>query len=89
MPFAPWADEAAERAAVRDALGILADALVRCRDEDMRTEEVMAVLEFLEPRIAKPAFVRNFRNALNCEEPYSRWQNANAALNGIRRQFGL
>lgn len=45
MPFAPWADEAAAREAVGDAL--------------------------------------------DCDEPDGRWQNANAALNGIRHQFGL
>lgn len=89
MPFAPWADEAAERQAINDALAVLADALDRCREQDMRTDEVMAALVFLERRSAKAWPVRNFRKALGCDHPDGRWQNANAALNGIRRQFGL
>lgn len=87
--FGSWTDELAAREVIQAALAVLEDALARCRDEDMRGETVFAALSFLETRSPKAWPMRAFRRALDCESPDARWQNANAALNGIRRQFGL
>jgi len=84
----------ADRLGRRDAVAILEDALSRCRDEDMNTAEVEAALQFLEKSAAKKWPFDQFRKALKCRSsdsgviPEARWQNANAALNGIRKQIG-
>lgn len=87
--FGSWTDEPAEREVIQAALAALEDALARCRDEDMRCEIVFSALGFLEQRSSRPWPMRAFRRALDCGSPEARWQNANASLNGIRRQFGL
>ena len=51
MPFAPWADAAAEGQAVRDAFAVLIDALERCCEQDMRTDDVMAALDCEQPEL--------------------------------------
>ena len=65
-------------------LDILADALNRCQNEDVRTPDVMAALD----ELAKTARVQwpfdQFRRALDYERGDARWQNANASLNAIR-----
>lgn len=88
MPFGSWTDGPAEREVIRAALAALEDALAHCRGEDVRCETVFAALRFLEQRSSKPWPMRAFRRALDCGSPEARWQNANASLNGIRRQFG-
>lgn len=88
MPFAPWADAAAEGQAVRDAFAVLIDALERCGEQDMRTDDVMAALAFLEGRTGKSWHARRFRAALDCEQPELRWQKARTALQGLAVQFG-
>lgn len=89
MPFAPWTDKAAEDEAVREAIAVLEHALGRCQDEDMRTEAVMAALDYLAARAAKDWPIVNFRKALDFTDPIGRSQNVNASLNGIKRQFNL
>ena len=76
----------------RIALGILDDALQRCRKEDVRTPEVYAALEFLEARAVRKWPFNQFREALDTPgsegwESEGRWQLLNASLNGIK--FGV
>jgi hypothetical protein len=72
-----------------DALVVLQDALDRCRDEDMRTPEVFAALDFLGARTKQKWPFQYFREALERSvtkgwEREGRWQTLNASLNGIR-----
>jgi len=85
--FGIWADESACSHGSKDALAVLEDALARCRDQDMRTTDVLAALDYLEPQAARQWPFQSFRSALDMQNPETRWQNLNAALNGIRRSF--
>jgi hypothetical protein len=66
-------------------MDILADALARCRHEDMRTPAVLAALEALAKGAREAWPFDQFRRALEMTRDEDRWQTANAALNGIRR----
>ena len=71
-----------------DALAILHRAVEHTHDKDMRTDEVKAALSYLRRDAVRKAFFDNFWSALSITEPKARWQNLNAALNGICRQLG-
>jgi hypothetical protein len=76
------------------ALGVLSDALDRCRDEDMRTAEVFAALDLLAAGASVSWPFEQFRRALDFavhdkSHAEGRWQNANASLNAIRRAIGV
>ncbi|MEM7492308.1 MAG: hypothetical protein AAF296_02940 [Pseudomonadota bacterium] len=86
--FGHWTDGAAEDAALNHAFQALQDVLDRCAEQDMRTEDTMAVLDALEGTGRAKGWCSQFRRALDCDTPHGRWQNVNAALNGLRRQFG-
>ena len=88
MVFAPYRDELINELAHSDALAVLEDALERTKDEDMRTETVRAALRYLYPLASRKWAFKAFWKALDFENPNSRWQNANAALNGIRTETG-
>jgi hypothetical protein len=72
------------------ALAILTDALDRCRDEDMRTADVFAALDFLAARATVKWPFEQFRAELLDDtgsalwEVEGRWQVLNASLNGIK-----
>ena len=77
---------------VTTAVAVLADALQRCRNEDMRTAEVYAALDFLEGRAVRKWPFNQFREALDTPgselwEAEGRWQRLNGALNSIK--FGV
>lgn len=48
--FGIWAEETADDYGKRDAATIVRDAVMRCVDEDMRTPEVFAALDYLAHR---------------------------------------
>jgi len=78
----------------RNALAILADAVSRCRLEDMRTVEVFASLELLALRTSTRWPFEQFKESLNFaigdpSHAEGRWQNVHAALNAIRRAVGV
>jgi hypothetical protein len=50
---------------VTTALAVLQDAPDRCRDEDMRTPDVFAALDFLEARATRKWPFAQFRESLN------------------------
>ena len=49
----------------RNALAILADAVDRCREEDLQTSEVLASLDLLAPKTSTRWPFEQFREALN------------------------
>jgi hypothetical protein len=72
------------------ALAVLADAVDRCRSEDMRTPEVFAALEALSAGAAVKWPFQQFRKSLDFgvgDESHAggRWQNVHASLNAVRR----
>jgi hypothetical protein len=76
-----------------EALAVLANALNRCRFEDMRTPEVFAALEVLSARAAVRWPFDQFRESLNfavgdASHAEGRWQNVHASLNAVRRALG-
>ncbi len=78
----------------KNALAVLADAVDRCREEDMRTPEVLASLDLLAPHTATRWPFERFQESLNFavgdpSHAERRWQNVHAALNAIRRAVGV
>lgn len=83
-----WNGNSIRDQAIDEALRILDDALGRSNDEDMRNDEVFDALSFLEGEGGQQWPMASYRRALEFSDQRSRWQNLNAALNGIRREFG-
>jgi hypothetical protein len=78
----------------KNALAVLADAVNRCRLEDMRTVEVLASLDLLSPRTSTHWPFEQFKKSLNFavgdpSHAEGRWQNMHASLNAIRRAVGV
>jgi hypothetical protein len=76
----------------RAALHILADALKRCRDHDVRSTDLTAALDVLAGGASEAWPFDQFRRSLNygvenagASAAEGRWQNVNASLNAIRR----
>jgi hypothetical protein len=78
----------------KNALAVLADAVDRCREEDMRTAEVIAALDLLARRASTRWPFEQFKESLNFavgdpSHAEGRWQNVHAALNAIGRAVGV
>jgi hypothetical protein len=78
----------------KNALDVLADAVDRCRKEDMRTSEVLASLDLLARRTSTGWPFERFRESLNFavgdpSHAEGRWQNVHAFLNAMRRAVGV
>ena len=78
-------EELSQRLATLNQLAVLEDALARCRNEDMRTAEVSAALDFLAVHASVKWPFEQFRTALDYPDDEGRWQNLNASLNRIGR----
>jgi hypothetical protein len=77
-----------------NALTVLTDAANRCREEDMRTPEVLASLDLLARRTPIRWPFERFKESLNFavgdpSHAEGRWQNVHASLNAIRRAVGV
>jgi hypothetical protein len=77
-----------------NALAVLADAVDRCRERDMRTVEVFASLDLLTRRASMRWPVEQFKESLNFavgdpSHAEGRWQNVRASLNAVRRALGV
>jgi hypothetical protein len=82
--FGIWADDSADHAGRRDALAVVACAVERCQDEDVRQdEELAAALAFLSRYGGLEKRVRAFRQALAIQHPTERQQAAQRILAGI------
>jgi hypothetical protein len=78
----------------KNALAVLADAVDRCRKEDMRTPEVLASLDLLAPRTSTRWPFKQFNESLNFaigdpSHAEGGWPNVHACLNVIRRSVGV
>ena len=78
----------------KNAMAVLADAVDRCRKEDMRTPEVLASLDLLARRTSIRWPFEQFKESLNFavgdpSHAEGRWQNVHASLNAIRRAVGV
>ena len=77
----------------KNALAVLADAVDRCREEDMRTPEVLASLDLLARRTSPRWPFEQFKESLDFaigdpSNAEGRWQNVHASLNAIRLAVG-
>jgi hypothetical protein len=82
----------ADLEARRQALSIIADALNRCRDEDVRSPALAAALVLLAGGASESWPFEQFRRSLDygvenagASAAEGRWQNVNASLNAVRR----
>jgi hypothetical protein len=78
----------------KNALAVLADAVDRCREEDMRIPEVLASLDLLARRTSTGWPFERFKESLNFaigdpSHAEGRWQNLHASYNAIRRAIGV
>lgn len=83
--FGHWAEGPAEVLGRRDALAILADAVGRCGDQDMRTADVKAALEYLKRSATRQGPLDHFRRSLDLVDPENRMQSVTVAYEAIRR----
>jgi len=89
MVFAPYQTEIVKRCARTDALNVLADAHARTIDEDMRTDEVQAALEYLGQCVVRDAPFTLFWDGLFFENQAIRWETLDRALSAIKREIGM
>jgi hypothetical protein len=87
--FGLWADETRSQEQARQALVVLADAIARCVDDDVRSEELDAVLDWVERRSVRRNPVDRFRSALEVEHPLERKAALTDAYVRIMRELGL
>lgn len=85
MAFATGDDAFVEVPARRDALRVLRDAADRCGEQDMRTPEVRAALDFLKCRSARSDLLERFWRALSYPDLFERRRVALTELRVIAR----
>ena len=85
MAFAPGDDSFVEVPARRDALRVLKDAADRCQEQDMRTEEVRAALDYLKRGSGRGGIFERFWKALAHPDLSDRRRIALAELRAILR----
>jgi hypothetical protein len=86
MAFPSGDDAFVDVPARRDALRVLRDAADRCLEQDMRTPEVRAALDFLKDRSARADLFERFWKALSHQDVEGRRRIAFAELRVIVRQ---
>jgi hypothetical protein len=86
MAFPPRDDTHIEQLGRRDALRVLRDAADRCQEQDMRTDEVRAALDFVKRRCAYEALFERFWKALAHPDLAGRRRIAFAELRVMARQ---
>src|SRR4028118_698605 len=86
MAFPPGDDAHIEQWARRDALRVLRDAADRCQEQDMRTDEVRAALDFVKRGSDYPALFERFWTALSHPDLEGRRRIALTELGVIARQ---
>lgn len=85
MAFPSGDDAYVERYARRDALAVLRDAADRCQEQDMRTAEVRAALDFLKSRSSRESLLERFWSALSHSDVMGRRRIALVELRVIMR----
>ena len=87
--FGLWADECRDEQMAKAALGILRDAIARCRDDDVCGAELDEVLLWIEKRSIRKNPVHRFRDALVIDHPDERKAAMTDAYVRIMRELGL
>lgn len=85
LPFRSDADEFDCLHARSHSIAVLRDAVERCQDEDMRTDEVLAALEYLRGCIKRVGCINSFRRSLDIQNPDQRQQALGHYLEAISR----
>jgi hypothetical protein len=70
-------------------IDVLSRAVGRCRNEDIRTDEVLHALDFLEHRASVKRPFEQFRKTLDNRNIETRCKVLNASLSSIRQALGL
>jgi hypothetical protein len=89
MAFASGDDAYVEAPARRDALAVLLDAVQRCWEQDMHTEEVRDALDFLGSRVGGTWMTDRLWKALHHPDVGSRRRVALAELRVITRNVQI
>ncbi|PZQ76395.1 MAG: hypothetical protein DI530_17315 [Sphingomonas sp.] len=87
--FGLWAEECRDEQMAEAALGILKDAIARCRDDDVRGAELEEVLLWIEKRSIRKNPVHRFRDALATNHPDERVAAMTDAYVRVMRELGL
>jgi hypothetical protein len=83
--FGHWADGTSHQRLIRDAVSTLSDAVLRCANEDARSEEVSHALRFLERHMTRPEHCTRFRQNLEIRDPVLRAMAARETLAALIR----
>lgn len=83
--FGLWAEEGADLLGKRDAWEVLKDAINRTINEDVRSENLNAALNYLENQAAHKKAIKDFRGALNISLPMERYRVMADAMQKISR----
>jgi len=73
---------------ISHAIEVLSRASERCQDEDMRTDEVFAALDYLDSVASRKTALMALRNGLDVQHPEQRRQVVASAVRSIRRAVG-
>jgi hypothetical protein len=87
--FGLWADETRSDVMAKEALGILATAIERCVDDDVRSAELDEVLTWVEARAVRKHPVACFCAALTVQHPVERKAAMTDAYVRVARELGL
>ena len=72
---------------ITHALGVLDDAVARCRDEDVRCQEVYNALDRIRRQTGRHDSINGFRRALYTRHPGERETQLAHFLNEMRREL--
>ena len=89
MVFAPYRDEMVSRSGIDAAVQILDEAAEKVLDFMMQTDDVQAAIDYLKPRIGRPALLNRFWSNLAIENPVMRFEAVQASLKAIKREVGI
>jgi hypothetical protein len=87
LPFRDDEDLGCMYADVTHALGVLGDAVTRCRDEDVRCQEVYNALDRLRRQTRRHEAINGFRCSLHVRHPDERGMQLAHWLDGIRKEL--
>jgi hypothetical protein len=86
--FGFWAEETADRYGRRDALEVLRLAAERCAEDDQRTQELQAAIQYLCRFATRPVILERLQAALEEHDPVQRVRLALEAYRAIERHLG-
>lgn len=87
--FGLWAEECRDQEMAKAALSILWQSIEHSIDDDVRSDELDAVLSYVEGRSIRKDPVRRFRDATSVPHPLERKAAMSDAYVRIARELGL